>query len=252
MLQYTSASAPLRCPFPTCVKSIAPCSVTLFSLKGCFPHSIPITGSLGHHFLQCMTFHIHCCYSSLSGSTFVTPVQCTASPPAGITAHWRTGLPLPAVLLPPSLWWFKDLGQSELFLCLLYAAPVILLSSTRKISELVKHEFFQFCKFFWLLDLWEFRMYWAGLGMWFSRCFHISGYPHEPFISLDFILFHISTSICFLSFYFSFMSFTSPKNCKIFSCLFFSLPKSFILLKKITYLKWTIQKVCHTTKSCPH
>lgn len=150
----------------------------------------------------------------------MTPVQCTASPPAGITAHWRTGLPLPTVLLPPSLWWFKDLGQSELFHCLLYAAPVILLSSTRKISELVKHEFFQFCKFFWLLNLWESRMYWAGLGMWFSRCFHISGYPHEPFISLDFILFHISTSICFLSFHFSFMSFTSSKNCKIF-CVFF-------------------------------
>lgn len=129
---------------------------------------------------------------------------------------------------------------------------VILLSAARSSchspvfhqgDKLVDHEFFQFCYFFWLLNL-----YCAGLGMWFSRLFHISGYPHELFISIEFILFHISTSIPFLSSYFSFMSFLSQKNCNIFSCLLF-----FFFLAKIlgfTYLKWILWKVHHTTKIC--
>lgn len=69
-----------------------------------------------------MTFHIHWCCSSLSSSIFTAPLQGTASPPAGIIPHWRTGLPLPTRLLPPSLWWFKDLGQSETFLSAIHSS----------------------------------------------------------------------------------------------------------------------------------
>ena len=146
VLQHASASTPLWRPSLAWVKSIASCSVTPCSLHSW--HS-----PLHSHYwvvrtpclLQCMTFHMHCCCFSLSGNTSMVPVQWPASPPAGIIPHWRTGLHLPAGLLLPSLWWFQGLGQYESFLPLLYAAAAILLSSTRKMSQLVEHEFFQFC-----------------------------------------------------------------------------------------------------------